>query len=275
MTTVAEVRAPAPATVRESPGWRVVAGQECRDLWLSGRGPTLTFAFSVMLSVVTYLAGTNKVLNFLEQREAVNLVLQTAVTLGCLMALVVGADAISGERERGTLESLLLTPASRRSIALGKLTAALSLWFAMLVVTVPYVWVLGSGVSVVGPALGLGALVGSLLAVALVGFGLLVSANTGSNRVSLAVSLFVLLALFAPTQLPAGAQQGNLGELLIRINPITAGLHYLGGVLVGGRGITRDLSYLLSPSLAAVVLPAILIITAERIIRLREGGSEG
>jgi ABC-2 type transport system permease protein len=264
-------RATARTGPRDSPGWLVVAGQECRDLWLGGRGPTLAFAFSVVLSVVTYLAATNKVLNFLEQREAVNLVLQTAVAVGGLMALVVSADALSGERERGTLECLLLTPVSRRSIALGKLTAAMSLWLVMLGVTVPYVWVLGGGVSVVGSALGLGAVVGTLLSVGLVGFGLLVSASTSSNRVSLAVSLFVLLALFAPTQLPAGAQRGSLGDALIRVNPVTAGLHYLGGVLVGGHPPMHDLSYLVSPLLVAVAMSAVLIVASERIIRLREG----
>ena len=37
-------------------GWRIVAGQECRDLWLTGRGPVLLFAYSVLLSAMTYLA---------------------------------------------------------------------------------------------------------------------------------------------------------------------------------------------------------------------------
>jgi signal transduction histidine kinase len=37
------------------------------------------------------------------------------------VTLVVSADAISGERERGTLESLLLAPIGRRAIVAGKL----------------------------------------------------------------------------------------------------------------------------------------------------------
>ncbi|NUT47473.1 MAG: ABC transporter permease subunit, partial [Saccharothrix sp.] len=138
---------------------RVIAGQECRDLWLSGRGPVLTFAYAVLLSVVTYLAATNQILNFLEQRESVNLVLQIAVAVGVLLTLVVAADAISGERERGTLESLLLTPVSRGAIVLGKLVAAMSLWGAVFVVALPYLWVLGKGVAVVGEAVLLGLVV--------------------------------------------------------------------------------------------------------------------
>ena len=97
----------------------------------------MCFAFSLLLSVIAYLVATNTDLNFLEQRESVSLTLQVAIAVGALLALLVAGDAISGERERGTLETLLLTPAPRRQIATGKLLAALSLWFAAFVVTVP------------------------------------------------------------------------------------------------------------------------------------------
>jgi ABC-2 type transport system permease protein len=258
-----------------APGWRLVAEQECRDLWVSGRGPALLFAFSLLLSVMTYLAGTNQVLNFLEQREAVNLVLQVAVAVGVLVTLVVSADAISGERERGTLESLLLTPVSRRAIVLGKLVASLSLWFAAFVVTVPYVWALGHGVSIVGQALLLGFLVGTLLAVALAALGLLISAMASSNKVSLAVSLLLLLALFAPTQLPGGPPSGWFGDLLVRLNPVGASLHYITAVLVSGHHWTRDLSYLGAPLLTAVLAGGALVVASSRIVRLTAGVSAG
>jgi ABC-2 type transport system permease protein len=260
-------------TLAARPHWRVVAAQESRDLWLAGRGPALVVSFSVLLSLVTYLVATNKVLNYLEQRETVGLLLQVAVGVGVLVTMVVSADAVSGERERRTLEAVLLAPAPRRQLAAGKLVAALSLWLACLCVTVPYLWALGRGVSLVGPALALGASVGTVLAVGLAGPGLIVSGLSGSNRVSLATSLFLLLALFAPTQLPASAQQGRLGDLLVRVNPVAAGEHYLGAVLVNGHGWTRDLSYLTAPALTAVLGVAVLVIAADRLLRLDPGGS--
>jgi ABC-2 type transport system permease protein len=235
----------------------------------------LVFAFSLLLSLVTYLAATNQVLNFLEQREAVNLTLQIAVAVGVLVTLVVSADAISGERERGTLESLLLTPVSRRSIVLGKLIAALSIWFAAFLISVPYVWVLGRGVSIVGQALLVGLLVGTLLAVALAALGLLISAASNSNKVSLSVSLFLLFALFAPTQLPASSLHAWLGDVLVRVNPVGSALHYLTEVLVRGHGWTVDLSYLISPLLTAVLAGGALVIAGPRIVRLVGGVSGG
>src|SRR6478672_2552797 len=182
MTAVAE---PSPARRPRAAG--VVLAQELRDLWLGGRGLALSFAFTLLLSVIAYLVATNRALNFLEQRETVNLTLQVAIAVGALLTLLAAADAVSGERERGSLESLLLSPVSRLQLTEGKLLAALSLWVAALVLTIPYVWFLGRGVGIVGDALATGALVGTLLAIFLVSLGGLISVFARSNRVSLSL----------------------------------------------------------------------------------------
>ena len=250
----------------------VVARQEIRDLWLGGRGPTLVFAFSVLLSAMTYLSATNRGLNFLEQREAVNLTLQVAIAVGVLATMVVAADAISGERERHTLEALLLTPVPRRDIALGKLVSTLTLWAACVVVSMPYLWVLGRSTAVLGQAVVLIALVGTLVAVGLTGVALLVSALSDSNKTSLAVSLFVLLALFAPTQLP-GMPKSWVGDLLVRVNPLASGMHYLSALMLNRHTWRQDLSYLLSPALTVLLTTTVFVIAAPRLIRLTRATS--
>ena len=246
MAAVAET-----AQARSAPDWVVVLQQELRDLWLGGRGLVLSFGFSLLLSVIAYLTATNSELNFLEQRESVSLTLQVAIAVGALLALLAGADAVSGERERGSLETLLLTPVSRRQLATGKLLAAVSLWLAAFAISVPYVWFLGRGIGLVSEPLVVGFLVGSLLAVFLASVGIVVSLFTGSNRVSLALCLFILLALFLPNQLPSPAQKGWFGELLLRLDPLTAGVDYVGKVLVNGHRWTEDISLLASPVVAA------------------------
>ncbi len=253
--------------------WIVVTGQELRDLWLGGRGLVLSFAFSLLLSVISYLVATNQALNFLEQRETVNLTLQVAIAAGALLALLAAADTVSGERERGTLESLLVTPVSRLEITLGKLFGALSLWLAALVITVPYVWFLGRGVGLVGEALLSGLVIGTLIAIFLASFGVLVSVFAASNRVSLSLSLVVLLALFVPTQLPSSAQQGWAGDFLLRLNPLTAGEHYVGKIVTNGHAWSQDISWLVSPAVAAVVFTVAALVAGARFTGLRGGGS--
>jgi ABC-2 type transport system permease protein len=253
--------------------WAVVLQREVRDLWTGGRALVMCFAFSLLLSVIAYLVATNTDLNFLEQRESVSLTLQVATAVGALLALLVAGDAISGARERGTLETLLLTPAPRGQIATGKLLAALSLWLASFAVTVPYVWRLGSGVGIVMEALAVGLVVGTLLAVFLASLGILISVFSNSNRFSLSLSLFVLLALFAPSQLPSSAEQGWAGNLLMRFNPVTAGEHFVGRIVVNGHSWSADISWLVSPVIAAVVFAALVPLAAGRFISLRGGVS--
>ena len=255
-------------------GWAIVGEQELRDLWLGGKGPLLGVAFSVLLSVIAYLTATNQALNFLEQRESVNLTLQVAIAVGSLLALLAAADAISGERERSTLESLLLTPVSRIDLTGGKILAALSLWLAAFVITVPYVWFLGRGIGLVGDALVAGIVVGTLLAVFLASLGIVISVFSSSNRVSLSVSLFLLLAVFTPTQLPSSAQKGWAGELLLRVNPLTAGEHYVGKILVNGHTWGEDASWLISPLIAAPAFIALAGIVGARYIQLGRRSSE-
>jgi len=263
------------ATTERRRGWLVVAEQECRDLWTSGRGLILLLLFSILLSAVTYLTSTNQALNFLEQRESVSLVLQLAVAVGVLVTLVVSADGISGERERGTLESLLVTPVSRRAIIAGKLIAALTMWFATFIVTIPYVWVLARGVGILGQALALGLFVGTLVAVGLGSVGLLISGVCNSNKTSIAVSLFLLLILFAPTQLPSGLPQGWFFEVLLRANPVASALAYISSMLVEGHSWTEDLSYLMTPLLTALIAGGALVFAGPRLLRLTPGVSAG
>ena len=263
------------ATTETQAGWLVIAEQESRDLWTSGRGLILLFLFSILLSAVTYLTSTNQALNFLEQRESVNLVLQLAVAVGVLVTLVVSADGISGERERGTLESLLVTPVSRRSIVAGKLIAALTMWFATFLVTIPYVWVLARGVGILGQALTLGFCVGTLVAIGLGSIGLLISGVCNSNKTSVAASLFLLLILFAPTQLPSGLPQGCFFDVLRRANPVDSALAYISSMLVNGHSWTQDLSYLITPLLTAIIAGGALVLAGPRLVRLMPGVNAG
>jgi ABC-2 type transport system permease protein len=88
-----------------------------------------------------------------------------------------------------------------------------------------------------------------------------------------AVSVFVLLALFALTQLPAGSNQSWVAGVLVRINPVGSGLHYLSGLVVEGHGWTTELSYLASPVIAAVVAGVGLMAVGPRFVRLTGGVS--
>jgi ABC-2 type transport system permease protein len=243
----------------------IIGRQELSELWLGTKGLSVLFGFTLLLSALGYLASADARINLLDARESVGIIAQVAIGLGSLAALVVSADAISGERERGTLESLLVTPVARRDIVVGKLLAATTMWLAALVVAIPFVVALADGPGVVADALAVLLVSGALVAAALTALGLAVSAIAMSNRVSLAACVAIMLLLAAPSQLPAISTKTTLGSLLIKANPVSAGLQLAKNVLVNQRPWSDQWSFLISPVIAAVVLTIVAISLSSRI----------
>ena len=269
MTSLAQAESAIERPSGPSAGWLVVAGQELRDIWFSARGPSIVVAYSLLLSLLTYLAASNTELNIIDQRDTVNLVTQIAMALAVVVSLLFSADSISGERERETLESLLLTPVPRREIALGKLLAAVSVWPVMLVVAIPYIWALRAGTDLFADAVLAGLVVGTLLVAAFASLGLIVSIFAASNRLALAVTFFIFVVLLAPTQLPLS---GWVGDLIVQVNPMTAGSTFLQRIIVKEHAWGDDLHLLIAPVVAALVVSAVAFIFAGR---LRLQGSLG
>jgi ABC-2 type transport system permease protein len=242
-----------------------VGRQEAADIWLGTKGWSVLFGVSTLLALLGYLASADAGINLLDARESVGIIVQSAIGLGTLAALVVGADAISGERERGTLEALLVTPVRRRDLVVGKLIAATTMWIACLLVALPFVIVLADGAGVAVEAVIVVTVAGSLVALALTAIGMAISAVSMSNRTSLAASVATLLLLAAPSQLPAVKSNGTLGSVLITANPVSAGLALADRILVKQQAWADQVPYFVSPAVAAVVCTALAVRLATRI----------
>lgn len=250
--------------------WTVIARQELIDLWSGGKGLSILFGFTLLLSILAYLAAADAGINLLDARESVGLIVTTSIALGTLGAMVVSADAISGERERDTLEALLVTPVPRRHIVVGKLLAATTVWMATLAAALPFAVVMAGGLGVARDAVTVLLVSGSLSAAALTALGLAVSSLALSNRTSLVISLAVLLALAAPSQLPAVRSSTTLGPILIKLNPVSASLRLADNVLVRQEPWADQLAFIISPAVAAVLFTMVAIRLAQR---LELGGS--
>jgi ABC-type Na+ efflux pump permease subunit len=217
-----------------APAWWVIGERELIDLWVGGKAVVLMAVFCGMQGGLTYFK-VSDVGDPTPPKELVYFTLMNAVAVGIFMSLILGADSISGERERATLEALLLTPSSRRQIVAGKFLASCSPWAASLAITVPLVFWLGQGDEIVGTALLWGAATGTLLAGAFAALGMVVSFWCNSNRSSLFVSLVLYFSFLMPTMLPGGAQAGKFGRWLKRANPMESVGHWLEKVIVNNR----------------------------------------
>ena len=159
-----EVR-PSAHAVSTAPTWWVVFKRELADLWIGGKAPALLLIYSILLGILTYVLASNSDLSLVPPKEMVFETLRSALEMGLFLGLILGADSISGERERGTLESLLLTPTSRRQILAGKFLAALTPWPAAMAMSIPFYAVLSQGDDSFLPAVLWGLGVGTLLTI--------------------------------------------------------------------------------------------------------------
>jgi ABC-2 type transport system permease protein len=248
--------------------WWLVFKREFVDLWTGGRVLLLLILFSLVMSVTSALRELESGLSLIPPVEMAFLTILSGISFGLFVGMVIGADSISGERERATLEPLLLAPARPRQIVLGKFLAAMSPWPVTFLLTIPYVVVLAQGDESVPEGLLLGALLGGLLAMAFTGFGMLLSIWARSNRASLFASLVVYLVFLIPTQWPGSAQKGDLGYLIQQFNPLQASSEFLEKVLVNNRTVAEKMPYMLAAIFAAVGILAVLFLYAASRLRL-------
>jgi ABC-2 type transport system permease protein len=213
----------------------------------------MVFVLALILSISTVTLARTVVVNLLDAREGAVVIARLTAGIGAVLAMLIASDAISGERERATLEALLVTPVDQRHLVIGKLVAALSLAVGCYLVSVPYLIVIGRVAGITGAAVVAAGLVGGLAAVFLAGVALLISVRASTNRASLAVSLSILAVLTLPGLLPATAMKGTIAQAIARIDPISALLGFLNAVLIDERPLAAEAGWLFSPVVLALV----------------------
>ncbi len=216
----------------------IIMHKEIRESLLTPKGFLWYILTSVILSVLSYLFLTNSELSLLDQGQMLYLIMNFITALGILMGLVFGADALAGEIERGTLEALFLSPVSKMEIAMGKLGAALTNWGIILVISLPYLFIVGKG----GQNLAMGiiylAVLGTLLAVIFSAFSLGLSARIKSIKNSLILSFFIFLLAGSPIFLSAALRGTWFGRVLDFINPLADALNTFDSVVIDSQGFS-------------------------------------
>ncbi len=238
---------------------------------MGGKAPVLVLIFSILLAIMTYVLASNSELSLIPPQEMTYETLKAAIAVALFISLIIGADSISGERERSTLEGLLLTPTSRRQIVFGKFLAGISPWPVCLAVTIPYMHVISQGNEVFGQAVIWGAITGSILTPAFTAMGMFGSFWSNSNKTSLFIGLGIYVLFLLPTTLPGRAQTGLMGSLLQQVNPIASINHFLSKILVNNRTLGEWWPFLLSSVIFAALVYGLLFLYAAPGLRL-EGG---
>jgi ABC-type transport system involved in multi-copper enzyme maturation permease subunit len=210
--------------------------KEIRESVLTPKGALWYVLTSIILSVLSYLFLANTELSLLDQGQMLYMIMNVITGLGIVVSLVFGADAFAGEMERGTLEVLLLTPATRSELAAGKLGAALFNWGILFVISLPYLFVVGKGVQNLLAGIAYLAVLGTCLAAIFSALAMGLSSRMRSVKNTLIISFFVFLLAASPVVLSASLRGTWFGILLDAANPFASAINTFDSVIIDNQG---------------------------------------
>jgi len=235
----------------------LIAKKERSALLQNQRGLAWLLAYAGILSAFALLLISNRELSLLDNAQVVYMMAGTVTAAGALIAVVMGADAYAGERERGTLVPLLTAPVSAAELLNGKAIGLAGAWCIMYLLSIPYLWAVGAGGQNLGQAIFYLALFGTPV---VLGFGYLamaISARSGSVMSSLLSSLIALLFSASPLLIGPGLRNSAIGKALDAVNPFSGALNTFDAVIIDSDPFTGQLGRL---ALVAVWVAAMFVL---------------
>jgi ABC-2 type transport system permease protein len=242
-----------------------IALKESKESLYAVRGSVWAVLSAIVLSLMSYLLLTDQELSLLDQSEMLYIIASLTVGLGLLVSGILASDSVAGERERTTLESLLLTPVGRGPLMLGKIGAILASWLLVFVISTPYILVVGSGAGLSGEALLYTFLLGTLCIAGFTTLTVGISCLVGSGRSATLAAMAILIAMAAPTLLGTVLQNSWFGTIYNALSPFAQVRLSLDSVIVDKEGISIQLAHIVILVFFVILAGAFAMIAARRI----------
>jgi ABC-type transport system involved in multi-copper enzyme maturation permease subunit len=205
------------------------------------RGSIFLLIAAVVLSVFSVLLVSNTELSLLDNAQSVYMMSGIIMALASLIAVIRGSDGFAGERERETLEPLMLTPVTGHRMALAKLIGILFSWFILFTLSIPYLWAVGSTGQNLLPAIEYLFTMGTLMVVIFGGLALALSAKARNFKSALSVGLTIFLVAGSPVILGPSLRQSAVGRAIDLLNPFAGALNTLDSVIIDSQGLLFQL----------------------------------
>ncbi|MCC0064941.1 MAG: ABC transporter permease subunit [Defluviimonas sp.] len=215
----------------------LIARKEAGELLFSLRGLAWLLALCAALSSFTLLLVGSTELSLLDNAQVVCDMAGLITVLASLLALIVGIDATAGERERGSLVPLLLIPTPRRMILLGKLGGILIAWIAMFLLSIPYLWAVGSTGQNLAEGVALVAILGTPVVLTFGFLGMALGSWMPSARACLMTGMIALAVSASPLVIGPSLRQSAIGRIFDAINPLSGTVNAYDAVIIDGKPI--------------------------------------
>jgi ABC-2 type transport system permease protein len=245
--------------------FKTLVEKECIEEIISPRGAALYLVGCGVLSVFSLLLVSNTELSLLDNAQAVYMMSSIIIALSLLIAVIRGSDGFAGERERETLETLLITPVSPAEVAIAKLMGLIFSWLVLFIISIPYLWAVGSTGQNLISALQYLFISGTLLVVIFGGFTLAISARMRTFKGTMSIGLTAFLLSGSPILLGPSLRQSTVGRFIDLLNPFANALNMLDSVIVDSLGVLFQITPLVILILYTVAAMWILSMTTRRV----------
>lgn len=210
----------------------LIASKELKNNFRSERGLMNILVFSIVLSAFSLLFISNAELSLLDEAQVIYMITGAITAIAVIVGIIIGADSFAGEKDRSTLIPLLIAPIKRNELLIGKTIGVLLVWLVLYLISIPYIWALGStGQNMVESIIYLG-IFGTPV---VLGFSLLamyLSSKTGNILTSLVSSLVIFMLAASPLIIAPGLRKSAIGQFLDTINPFACALNTYDSVII-------------------------------------------
>ena len=215
--------------------------KECAENLSVFRTVVMFIFVCILMSVYSILLISNTEMSLLDNAHAVYMLTTLVLILSLLVILLLGSDGIAGERERRTLEALLLSPANGCSILASKLFAILFIWLILFGLSLPYLWAIAVDGQNLVPSMIALLVTGTLCVTIVGGISLIISMKFKSVKGAVFISMIVFLLLASPAILGPSLRNNAIGRFVDAIDPIMGAINTLDSVIIDSQGISFQL----------------------------------
>lgn len=239
--------------------------KEFHESLYESKGLWMVVAVSGILTALCILVMSIKEGSVLAQNDILQYAIKAVLFLTLTVSMVLGASSMIAEREENTLESLLLTPISKKNIALAKYMGVILIGAILYVTAVPYLAAIGLGSGIGVQAVFITFFGGFLLLFAFVAISMVLSILMKSSKASVLTSILIMIVLTLPAMIQGIFKLSALGNFILKVDPVACCFNMMEKMLTDKVSFFALGNYILPLLLFVLVSVGALYFASERI----------
>lgn len=194
--------------------------KELRESLYESKGLWMIVASAFILTGLCFLVVNIKEGSVLAQNDILQYAIKAVIFLTLTVSMVLGSSSFVAEREENTMESLLLTPVSKLSLAIAKYAGVMMIGVLLYIVSVPYLIAIGAGSDLIVNSIFITFFGGLLLLIAFVAISIIFSIVMKSSKASILTSILIMIVLTFPALIQGIFKLSPIGLFILKIDPV-------------------------------------------------------